>query len=125
MKNLTPQHLKCGTGWRQSVHELEDGRLLIVGQTAGLVADEELVAKPGPDETAIIIDRALLAAIMDEVREECAKIADEFARPIAPGTTAGSVTQMTGESIAVAIRALKETHRAAPSTPSRQPGGRP
>lgn len=65
MKNLTPEHMRCGPFNCPSVHELDDGRLLIVGQTAGLVADDEQVAKPGPDETAIIIDRALLANIIN------------------------------------------------------------
>jgi hypothetical protein len=75
MKNLTPEHMKCPAGYCPSVHELDDGRLLIVGQTAGLVADDEQVAKPGPDETAIIIDRALLANVLTEASgaEEASK----------------------------------------------------
>lgn len=66
MKNLTPQHLLCPVGEYPSVTELEDGRLLIVGKTCGLTR-EELDGdgvKVGRDETAIVIDRALLVGVL-------------------------------------------------------------
>ncbi len=47
-------------------------------------------------------------AIRQAALEEAAKVADEFARPIAPNTEAGQVTQMCGEAIAAAIRKLGE-----------------
>jgi len=75
-KNLTPEHMRCGVAQCASIHELEDGRLLIVGACAhdaagyddaalnraygGLIAGEGV----GPGETAIIIDRALLANVL-------------------------------------------------------------
>ena len=57
MQDLTPSHLKCFHGTCPSVWELDDGRLLIVGE----VAYKNLPV--GGRETAIIIDRALLANI--------------------------------------------------------------
>jgi hypothetical protein len=61
MRNLTPEHLRCFAGSCPSVYELDDGRLLIVGELAsrplfGLPSDNQL-------EIACIIDRALLANI--------------------------------------------------------------
>jgi hypothetical protein len=119
MKNLTPQHLRCEWGGCPSVHELEDGRrYIIVGQTAGLVADDELVAKPGPDETAVIIDHALLSTIRDEVREECAEALRQMrwskdAFPMRLTTwkqeDAHAAIGLALESAVAAIRALTET----------------
>jgi hypothetical protein len=110
MKNLTPRHLRCEWGGCQSIHALEDGRrYIIVGQTAGLVADDELVAKPGPDETAVIIDHALLSTIRDEVREECAAAADLLAETWKPRKPFSHDPVEAFEEAAAAIRALKET----------------
>lgn len=63
MKNLTPEELRCSYGGCPSIHELEDGRLLIIG----LDGHEETIKRriPGADnERAIIIDRALLANVL-------------------------------------------------------------
>jgi hypothetical protein len=99
MKNLTPQHLRCHFGEScPSVHELEDGRLLIVGEMQFDWWTREKGGNPGQNEMGITIDKALLSTIRDEVREECAKIADE-----ARGKW------LDYDEIADAIRALKET----------------
>ena len=60
MKNLTPQHLRCAPLHCPSVHELEDGRLRIVGE------EDANVAGCGEGERAIIIDRELLAGVHGE-----------------------------------------------------------
>ena len=62
MKNLTPEHLRCGAslGSCPAVYELEDGRLLIRGLATDNVVD------CGDDEAAIIIDRALLADVLSK-----------------------------------------------------------
>jgi len=79
VKNWTPQALRCGFGSCPSMHELEDGRLRIVGYM------DDNQDGTGEQEMAIIIDRALLGdLIRDEVekavqaeRERCAKVAGQ------------------------------------------------
>jgi hypothetical protein len=64
MKDVTPEHLRCTIGACPSVHELPDGKLLlIVGLRARGRDIEEADALVGATETAIIIDRALLANV--------------------------------------------------------------
>lgn len=63
MRNITPVHLRCEWGECPSVHELEDGRLLIVGRDAFDEAERGEVAW-GIDETPIIVDRAILANVL-------------------------------------------------------------
>lgn len=64
MKNLTPEHMRCAIGAScPSVHELPDGRLLIVGLEAEMIVPPEEI-NAGPHETAIVIDRALLADVL-------------------------------------------------------------
>jgi len=69
MKDLTPQAMRCRLGWCPSVGQLEDGRLLIVGKIApwlevnedsSPVDRESWPVSVGTDETAVIIDPALL-----------------------------------------------------------------
>lgn len=57
---------------------------------------------------AVYLASALTAAEAGraDMRERAAKVADEFARPVMPDNPAGQVTQLTGENIAAAIRAL-------------------
>jgi hypothetical protein len=98
MKNLTPQHLRCEWGGCPSVHELEDGRLLIVGEMQFDWWAREKGGNPGQNEMGVIIDRALLSTIRDEVRQECANVADE-----------ARAKCLDYDEIAAAIRALKET----------------
>jgi hypothetical protein len=119
LTDKTPQKLRCEWGGCQSIHALDDGRrYIIVGQTAGLVADDELVAKPGPDETAVIIDHALLATIRDEVRRDCVRaIEAELAKERggydpSKEYTAGQMHEAyftAGHRAIAAICALKET----------------
>jgi hypothetical protein len=112
MKNLTPQHLRCEWGGCPSVHELEDGRLHIIGEADGRT-HEELRGdgfKIGPGETAVIIDRALLSTIRDEVREECAKAIALLAEAWSPRRPEDARDPPEAfEQAAAAIRALKET----------------
>lgn len=97
MKNLTPQHLRCPLADCPSVHELEDGKIMVVGPSLyndGYARDVKL----GPGENAVMIDKALLSTIRDEVREKCATVADE-----------ARAKCLDYDEIAAAIRALKET----------------
>ena len=60
MKNLTPEHLRCTMAMSYpSIHELEDGKLLIVGKAA-MAPELRQVPDLADDQDAIIIDRALL-----------------------------------------------------------------
>jgi hypothetical protein len=65
MKNLTPEHMRCfGAAGCPSIHQLEDGRLLIVGDAAGATAIASAAGIPvARGERAIVIDRALLADV--------------------------------------------------------------
>lgn len=60
-KNLTPAHLRCPFADCPSVHELQDGRLLIVGKRVDFPAMSIMAIAKSPDEEAIVIDRELLA----------------------------------------------------------------
>ncbi len=60
IKNLTPKAMRCGPRNCPSVHQLEDGRLLIVGRIA---EPHEMAGSDidrGDNEEAVIIDPALL-----------------------------------------------------------------
>lgn len=60
IKNLTPKAMRCGPRNCPSVHQLEDGRLLIVGRIA---EPHEMAGSDidrGDNEEVIIIDPALL-----------------------------------------------------------------
>jgi hypothetical protein len=66
VKNLTPSHMRCVYAAAcPSVHELDDGRLLIVGMESHEEA-QKCGAGWSDGETAIIIDRALLANVHAE-----------------------------------------------------------
>ncbi len=66
MKNITPEHMRCQIGYCPSVHELNDGRLLIVGEYVSTNELREMGANPNPEtEGGVIIDRALLANIVN------------------------------------------------------------
>jgi uncharacterized protein (DUF433 family) len=58
-ENLTPERYRCPMGDCPSVHRLNDGRLLIVGQYNPARA-RMVGASMGEDETAIVIDPGLL-----------------------------------------------------------------
>jgi len=64
MKNLTPEHMRCNTISCPAVYELGDDKLLIVGKKAALMAAYEQIPC-GLHETAIVIDRALLANLVE------------------------------------------------------------
>lgn len=75
MKDKTPAHLRCAWGGCPSVHELEGGSIAIIGRKGSRdpMSGESYFGHPiGDDEELVIIDKALLATIRDEVREECA-----------------------------------------------------
>lgn len=81
MKNLTPDHMRCPMGDCPSIHQLEDGRLLIVGKIAPFLEVDEngqgLHPEDWPvdlnnDETAIVISPDLLS--------------DLFQTPVPPAT---------------------------------------
>lgn len=59
IKNLTPKAMRCGPIHCPSVHQLDDGSLLIVGKRASMAAAIERVSV-GEDEHAITIAPALL-----------------------------------------------------------------
>lgn len=70
-----------------SVHELEDGRLLIVGKIAPWlavgedkvpIAPESWPVPVGADETAVIIDRALLANVLPPVAGDNAGLVEQL-----------------------------------------------
>lgn len=64
MKNLTPQNMRCqGRPFCPSVHELDNGKLLIVGQDGNGEAAFRRIPV-GDNEYAIIVDRALLAELI-------------------------------------------------------------
>lgn len=77
MKNWTPQALRCGFGSCPTVRELADGRLLIVGRAAHWDVAATEIAPMADDETAVIIDRALLG---DIIREAVQAERDRFKR---------------------------------------------
>lgn len=64
MKDLTPAKFKCSIQDAcPSVHDLEDGRLLIVGRFAPTELVMKAGIKLGDSEDAFIIDRALLVDV--------------------------------------------------------------
>lgn len=82
IKNLTPEHMRCEIATScPSLHQLEDGRLLVVGtQVEPPVATIndfanpepflEIAGKVGPGEAAVIISPALLDVyVAEKVRE--------------------------------------------------------
>lgn len=69
-RNLTPEAMRCEDGWCPSVHELDDGRLLIVGKRGAQQAYDGNVGM-APDEEAVIISPDLLSDyVAEKVREE-------------------------------------------------------
>lgn len=71
MKDLTPQAMRCAAGYCPSVGQLEDGRLLIVGEMQFDWWVRERGGSPGPNEMGVIIDPALLDDfVAGKVREE-------------------------------------------------------
>lgn len=73
-ENLTPPHLRCVTGSCPSIHQLEGGRLLIVGTHVREIADvtREQVGV-APTEAAVVIDEDLLSLYIAEKVEEATK----------------------------------------------------
>jgi hypothetical protein len=68
VRNLTPSHMRCVYAAAcPSVHELDDGRLLIVGEYVSTNEVRQMGANPDPEtEGGVIIDRALLANVHAE-----------------------------------------------------------
>src|SRR6185503_5446909 len=76
MKNLTPEHMRCPWADCPSIHELEDGRLLIIGERAatylsGLEDGDRSYTINGDkpvrdDEEAIVISPDLLSEYVKE-----------------------------------------------------------
>lgn len=61
MKDLTPSKFKCSTDDAcPSVHDLEDGRLLIVGSFASTELVRAAGLNLGDSEEAFVIEKALL-----------------------------------------------------------------
>lgn len=88
IKNLTPEHMRCDATSCPSLHQLEDGRLLVVGtQVEPPVATIndfanpepflEIAGKVGPGEAAVIISPALLDVY---VAEKVASLQEEVDR---------------------------------------------
>jgi hypothetical protein len=122
MKDITPLHLRCEIAATcPSIHELEDGdSYLVVGKKAPVNFDGKAYfhIPIGDDETAIIIDKALLSTIRDEVRRNCVKaIEAELAKERggydpSKEYTAGQMHEAyftAGHRAIAAICALKET----------------
>lgn len=103
----------------KSINELEGGLLLIVGEMQFDWWTRERGGNPGQNEMGVVIDKALLATITDEVREECAKIADYWAQGNWKAQSKDRsrfniydlqrAIENAGVGIAEDIRALKET----------------
>lgn len=69
MINFTPKHLRCEWGGCPSIHKLDDGRLLVIGNQIQSALEETLVqtGRLSPDhEQAVIISPDLL----DDVERE-------------------------------------------------------
>lgn len=61
MRDLTPPHLRCALSVScPSVHELDDGRILITGDKAAIGPDGEF-------EATIIVSRELLSGVWPEM----------------------------------------------------------
>jgi hypothetical protein len=63
MRNLTPLHLRCHPSHCPSIHELDDGSLLIVGKSATMAAALERIPV-GVGELAVIVSEELLAGVV-------------------------------------------------------------
>ncbi len=75
MKDMTPERLRCGPRNCPCVHELADGRLLIVGKSA-LGKEPVTVAD---DEEAVIVSRDLLEDVFKAwLAERSATIAEAW-----------------------------------------------
>lgn len=61
--NLTPPHLRCDWGGCPSIHRLEDGRLLVVGQS---IDETTPLGDIGDNEDAVIISPDLLDTLKAE-----------------------------------------------------------
>lgn len=77
-KDLTPAHLKCAISIScPSIHRLEDGRLLVVGENAVAKAIDIKNQPLGDNELAIVISEDLLSELKKEwVREALANPSD-------------------------------------------------
>lgn len=75
--NITPPHLRCGLGQCPSVHVLEDGRLLIVGEgeITAWNAVNGIGIKLGETERAVVVSPDLLSDLPEHVklREDIAR----------------------------------------------------
>jgi hypothetical protein len=62
-KEWTPANLKCWPAHCPAVHELKDGRLLIIGKKTSSQLAEEIRSRVGDDEHAVIIDREFFSEL--------------------------------------------------------------
>jgi hypothetical protein len=61
LRNLTPEHMRCGLGQCPAVFELPDGSLVIIGRNPDTALASLLADKVGQDEQIVVISPALLA----------------------------------------------------------------
>jgi hypothetical protein len=62
-REWTPENLRCWPGYCPAVHELEDGRLLIIGKRTSPQLGAEIASRVGADEHAVVIDRAFFSEL--------------------------------------------------------------
>ena len=63
LKEITPGHLRCGTGTCPAVFKLSDGNLVIIGKRASGDIAALLEGRIGADEAAVIISPEYLRAL--------------------------------------------------------------
>lgn len=56
-EDKTPLALRCAPLHCPAVYELKDGRILVIGKKTSPQLSQEIQAKVGPDEHAVVIDR--------------------------------------------------------------------
>jgi hypothetical protein len=64
MEEITPKHLRCEWGQCVSVYRMEDGNLLIIGKDPSPEIAEQIAAKVGLDEKAVVISPDFLSNLM-------------------------------------------------------------
>jgi hypothetical protein len=63
MKDITPTRYQCAFGQCPAVYEVDDQIVVIGKNIASAAILNEIESKIGTDETAVIIDRAMLAEV--------------------------------------------------------------
>jgi hypothetical protein len=62
-REITPSHLRCGSGTCPAVYQLSDGNLLIVGKSISSDLDAAMGHRVGSDEHAVIISPEYLSDV--------------------------------------------------------------